>query len=379
MKNTKKNTKKTTCNMIYNYVAIIKITMIFTLGFAVLSCKADTVNGVSQIAYDLYHFEKFVKLNDFQRVKDHFEQNDNLNMEIQKNRAFLTTAFLTAVYQKDNNEMVDYFISIAPAVNLTNMVKSISFYKAAEIKNVEIAKIVNSFGVRNINKVDPRLRHSALGIAIRESNTEVVKYFLSIGADMNLIDNYGILWHQAVKSGNVDIVKCFLDAGVDVNSQIEGMSLLKYSTKGGNVEVLKTLLEAGAVMDINEPDELVIASALGMTEICEFIISLGVDVNSQISEKDQIISREPRLRDRCFMSSALMQATYWGYPETVKYLLSVGADPNMMNAAGETARDIPQLKKSPEIINQLDAAIKQRENDKTNSCNLLVWQINARQ
>ena len=111
---------------------------------------------------------------------------------------------------------------------------------------------------------------SLLSIASRYGNTEIMKYLISLGADVDDLDEYACtplhfacLKRKENNKENIEAVKILLEAGADPNKisykkfyRIYGINTNKRSGTGetplhnaaimGNLEIVKYLLENGA-------------------------------------------------------------------------------------------------------------------------------------
>ena len=97
---------------------------------------------------------------------------------------------------------------------------------------------------------------TALMMAAREGNVDIVKALLAAGADIGAKDNDGdaaLVW--AVEEGRADIVEMLLAAGADINAQNEdGETALVLAIGAGDVDVVKLLLDAGADIHVKDKD-----------------------------------------------------------------------------------------------------------------------------
>ena len=117
---------------------------------------------------------------------------------------------------------------------------------------------------------------TALMVASSRGHVEIVKHFLSIGADVSLMNDTGYAAiHLAVKSGKREMVETLLDAGADANHRrTEGWTPLMDAVGVGKAEIVKALLERGAHTHIPTPHNQSIrarAGELGLTEIAVLI------------------------------------------------------------------------------------------------------------
>ncbi|HWV72458.1 MAG TPA: ankyrin repeat domain-containing protein [Pseudosphingobacterium sp.] len=93
-----------------------------------------------------------------------------------------------------------------------------------------------------------------LGMATHFGNTEIVRYLLIKGADVNLPSQNGYNvypLHAAVGSNFDEIAKMLVEAGAEVNVlQSSRSTPLHTAAQHGNIEMLILLLENGAQTDI---------------------------------------------------------------------------------------------------------------------------------
>jgi ankyrin repeat protein len=126
--------------------------------------------------------------------------------------------------------------------------------------------------------------------ATRNGHSHVMKYLMSVGADLNpeLDSCFGsektVLFYAA-KRGMQDVVKLLLDRGAD--SSISGGPLanaLRGATDGAQCEMVRFLLQLGA--DINEGIGSMEGTALHRASenenksMMEFLLSMGADINA---------------------------------------------------------------------------------------------------
>lgn len=117
-----------------------------------------------------------------------------------------------------------------------------------------------------------------LGLAIQFKNTDIVRYLLGKGADVNLPSQNGYHVypiHTAVSSNYDEIAKMLVEAGAEVNViQASGTAPIHQAAQNGNIEMLILLLENGARIDIrNEYGKLPsdLAAEKGFTEIARIL------------------------------------------------------------------------------------------------------------
>jgi ankyrin repeat protein len=182
-------------------------------------------------------------------------------------------------------------------------------------RNCDIPKLLLAAGA-NPNTGD-LIRTTPLMIAAKNNNLDFVKLLIDSGANVNLQNTLGTtaLLYAFYHRPNIDIVRLLIAAGADVNlKDIEDSTALMLATGWNNPDLTRLILEAGAKTDIQ------------------------------------------RKRDG---TTALMKAV--GNVEEVRHLLSAGANPDLQNSEGKTARD---LARNTIVIELLDAAsLKKRKNE----------------
>ena len=125
----------------------------------------------------------------------------------------------------------------------------------------------------DVNKVNVE-GNTMLHVAVEDGNVELVKYLLERGANTNIKNCYGYTPRRiAEQYGNDKILKIF-DASGSVN--------IFTSAQYGLIDKVKEALDSG--VDINTPNEkgysaLTIAAYMGQSEMVDFLIRSGADVN----------------------------------------------------------------------------------------------------
>ena len=166
---------------------------------------------------------------------------------------------------------------------------------------------------------------------------------------------------MAACRGNVQIVKLLLDAGADplTTDSKTGATALHKCCQGGNVEVARLLLEKGAFIDSVEPPTghtpIMVALWYKWPNLVKLLVDQGQDLNlnthygftlddhlnfelnvNQGEEKQKfVVIKEmidsARARDqRAIQEQTVMAATNKGDTETVRKLISAGADVNTL-------------------------------------------------
>ena len=168
---------------------------------------------------------------------------------------------------------------------------------------------------------------SALLLASRRGNLDIIHALLSSGADPTIASVEGNTWlHYAVNGGcSIEVLTVIVGNGADVNAtNNKNESALLLASQEGNLDTINILLESRA-----DPN---ITSAEGNTwlhyavdgrcskEVFQAIIDHGADVNSR--NKDNV--------------TALMVACKKRNSDAINVLLNAGANPRLADTNGDT-------------------------------------------
>jgi len=206
-----------------------------------------------------------------------------------------------------------------------------------------------SKGAYAMRKDESNDNFSALHYAAQNSNTEMVKYLVEVAKiSPHIIDDAARLpFHISVREGNFDLVKYFLEKHkININQKTAlDENAAHKAALFGRFEILQYLIDSHGVL-IDEPDmientPLVNAAAKGYNDIIKLLIANGARVNG--------------LPGKNF--KPLHVAARWGHIETIRLLLSLGADPNLVNQDDQKASEIAT---SDIIIDLLKHAEKQK-------------------
>ncbi len=164
---------------------------------------------------------------------------------------------------------------------------------------------------------------TALMLAARNGQVEVVRQLVAAGAGLDLRDAQGqSAVALAIRAGHAEIADLLKASGASQEG-LTGASLLA-AVKRGDADEVAALLAAGGVdPDVGEKDEkrgtrpaLVLAAELGHGEIVRALLAAGAAADARVAEG-------PPPWDR----TALMLAAEQGHLDPVRALLAGGADP----------------------------------------------------
>jgi ankyrin repeat protein len=140
-------------------------------------------------------------------------------------------------------------------------------------------------------------------------------------------------------------LRAFLDSGGDPNARYRDRTLLHWCVQECNVECIRLLLGKGARTadsDDYEDFPLYQAAAEGDLEVARLLVDAGAEVN------------------QCTASgTALKIACAYEHLDVVRYLVSLGADPTLVDKEGASALSIAMGYDSAELL----AALREEELD----------------
>lgn len=277
--------------------------------------------------------------------------------------------------------------------------------KVNEINKVTSLHSAASLG--DLSKVVTLLKHNAyidardhngqtsLHYAIQSGNTEVAKYLIDNGANLNIRDNYyhktstqyvyyKTPLHYAIESGNIEIAKYLIDRGANPNVQDAYSKATLFSAiYSGNTEIVKYLLDHNA--DPNSKSfPLLAAIKLGHTEIVKSLVEHGADLSIKNMSAQTLLHYAIELkhteiakylidhgvgidtRDISSGKSPLHFAMHMKNIEVVKYLIDHNANIDVLDSYGLTPLHLAVDLGNKEMIEQLverGANVNVQDND----------------
>ncbi len=204
-------------------------------------------------------------------------------------------------------------------------------------------------------------RQTAIEIAVKLNEPNMVKLLLVAGANPNIYSkyeespisiatNYGdieivklLIPHvkrksrtqalfSAVNNGHIGVVKLLLAAGVNIRRVSRALTS---ASRKGHIGIVRLLLTAGVrfnIYKIKQDKAIIEASRNGHIEVVRLLLAVGADPNIQESRIGTALTAILRRRD---IDSK--------YIEIIKLLLAAGADPNIPDESGNTAIDYARL------------------------------------
>lgn len=218
---------------------------------------------------------------------------------------------------------------------------------------------------------------AAIHWAVNARNRDVVDALIRAGADLDAPNRYGETpLSIAARAGNAAVLQALLAAGADPaaaeSSLPEGQTLAMLAARTGNVEALRALHARGAV-DVdarevrNETTALMWAALDDRAETVTWLMSIGAD-----PELTTRLTDYPHLGNGVLLTppedgvtyvgqtplqnggwTAIMYAARSGAAEAVGALAAGGANPNAQDPLGETALTLAVINGHWDVVEAL--------------------------
>ncbi|AFY93482.1 ankyrin repeat domain-containing protein [Chamaesiphon minutus] len=194
----------------------------------------------------------------------------------------------------------------------------------------------------DVDRFDACIEGWALGVAIEQNRSDLVKILLDAGASPDAGDiSYNSL-ELAARQNDIDIFQLLLAAGADINQEGENdrriiMTVAKY----GNLAMVKLLVEAGAEVNLSYGGALSIAAEIGNRDIYDYLYPLVNRETREYADKycqpeleQQIkkVEREQRKDIEQFIENAKL-----GDLTAVRQAIASGINIDEIGSKGQTA------------------------------------------
>jgi ankyrin repeat protein/L-ascorbate metabolism protein UlaG (beta-lactamase superfamily) len=263
--------------------------------------------------------------------------------------------------------------------------------------------------------------------------TNMVKYLLSMGADINSINrwNNSALLNTA-QTGNVELGKLLIDKGAnieargpysytpllyaldnnkpefalmvinkgaDIHAKDNGnRPAIEYASWYGNPKVIKALVEKGSDVNYVSGDNYSIlhnVSSNGNVESIDYLIQKGANVNlinadgdlplqmvttNSNSEAVKLLAKKTKninQKEKYLGNTVLHQAAINGDIKSTQYLIEAGADPNITNNMGLKPVDYAAKYGYMKLVGYY-GSINPEYNTKINQANMAVASVNEK-
>lgn len=198
---------------------------------------------------------------------------------------------------------------------------------------------------------------TAIHMAASLGLCSIVQVLTKAGANPNSTDRFGLTpLHYAADFGCASCLQILVDAGAKVNGVPPKANIkppIWYAAERGHVEATRTLLRLGAhfLNQITAIKETLLHVAVksGSVPICQSLFAAGANPNESFSTLLMASSRSPDLlgclrragadinmRDSGSQETLLHKYVAYGDVAMACYLLALGADPSLADAAGRT-------------------------------------------
>ena len=165
---------------------------------------------------------------------------------------------------------------VAAGANINDNNDHPPLYIAAEHGHQDICQWMREQGADVTRCLDPLLHCAAL-----HGDLDLVRHWVQAGADINKVNIDGTTpVCAAAKEGHMQLCKYFLDLGADLNiadKKKTRLTPLYFLCKEGDLDTVEQFIKHGA--DVNSAGCLQVALENYNNEVAEFLINLGCNVN----------------------------------------------------------------------------------------------------
>ena len=288
-----------------------------SLEYAAMGKNKEMISFLIDKGADIKHEDKFgmtpldlaIQIGNKETISLLIDKGADVN-RILKENGIETTALFSAI-DKKNAEIISLLLEKGADVNLTIMNGFSVLQKAITDKNKKLVSLFLDAGAeinRNSNEIETALQDA---IITKNYEPEILSHLIERGADVNLESAYNGFTPLAFAIGqdNKDAALLLLKNGADPNKKSsKAGSPLMIAFQAVNKEMCSLLMENGA----NPADVLCAATMMPTTEVAQFFLDRGADVNCK------------GLGDK----TPLMCAILFSNKEMVLFLISKGADVN---------------------------------------------------
>lgn len=273
---------------------------------------------------------------DASRISDSNCDNDNIDMVklLAKSGFSITTSLLLKLFTSaeavSSTELVTLLIKYVNDIDYNSFL-NVLMSNACHLGNLNIVKSLLDRGIHYFFpqgevKRCPQWESSPLVIATIAGQLDIVKHFLSLNKDNNELITKDLLlkaFIQGASNGHTDIVQLLiLEYGVatDIDTRHQA---LREAVWNGKLEVTKYLFTQGVDVNyrtLSGRSLLNLACSQGLPDMTRFLLSCGADIN---------------MIDGCG-ECPLSEALNYNHLHIVEVLFEQGVDPNRYLTSGYT-------------------------------------------
>ncbi|XP_067653298.1 putative ankyrin repeat protein RF_0381 [Haliotis asinina] len=203
-------------------------------------------------------------------------------------------------------------------------------HRASESGDLSEVKVILAKGSADVN-CKKWIGRTPVMVAAEKGHRTVVGLLVSNGANMSVVDKYGLnILHSACQGGDVEMVNYVLsNEKVDVNGKVEcGGTPVMLAARTGHLKVVQMLVSKDADLSlVNKRGENILHASCrgGDVEVVKYIISQNIiNINSEdLSRRTPVMVAETR-----------------GHKHLVELLLAEGADMSLVNKRRNKSKKI---------------------------------------
>ena len=242
---------------------------------------------------------------------------------------------LQAAVERGHCDIVNMLLRSNANVNYFSTPRLTALQLAAKSRDLQLVKLLLSA------KADPNLNFSndlPLFNTAERGDVELVELLLAAKADPNLYSRNGMTpLRAAAAGGHFRVVKALLAAGAAVNlSTLRGPTALQAAARDDRADIVKLLLKEKADIDAVSGEEnhtpLLLAARNGHSDMARILLAAGADVTRIFAARDEAAATVNDLGE-----TALMIATIHRDRNAVQSLLEAGAAVNACSNNKRTA------------------------------------------
>ena len=314
-----------------------------------LAAKGHKIKQLYDIKIPKVSFSEAIKSDNLTAVKTYIQIHPNLNNYYYDAATPENSAYcpLHTAVKNGKFESVKLLVSSGANINRLTPTEATPILLAAQEGYLNILKYLHSQGgdvnkpVNNPGKSNDG--RTPLQSAAIYANAACAEYLLAAGAQVDAKDsgNHTALM-DAAWFDNFDIVKMLVENGAGIDRfNIAGNTALNYAIRMGYFDISDFLLENGANIDLASPNngKTYLHFFYMQKETLKYLLSKGANINA----KDN------------YGWTALHRAARYDYPDSVKILINQGAKTDLLSNSGDSALDLAIQENHTEIQKLLES------------------------